>query len=116
MTPWHLYIMAIMYIIAGIMHFITPKVYGSIIPSYIPNKKATVFWSGIAEIIVGVGILFISTRFIAIWGIIIMLFVFFSVHIDMLSNKKHKDKFPRWVLWLRIPLQFVLIYWAYSYL
>lgn len=114
--PWHFYVMSIMYILAGIMHFIKPRVYGAIMPSYIPNKKGMVFWSGVAEVAGGVGLLFEETRAIAIWGIIAMLIVFFTVHIDMLSNEKLKGKFPMWVLWMRLPLQFGLIYWAYQYL
>lgn len=114
--PWHFYLMAAMYILAGFMHFIKPKVYGAIMPPYIPFKRAMVFWSGVAEVILGVGLLFEQTRAIAIWGIIAMLIVFFTVHIDMLTNEKHKGKFPIWLLWLRLPLQFGLIYWAYQYL
>ncbi|TVZ51563.1 DoxX family protein [Dokdonia sp. Hel_I_53] len=114
--PWHLYLMAAIYIIAGTMHFITPKVYGAIMPSYIPNKRAMVFWSGIAEIAGGVGLLFEETRAIAVWGIIVMLIIFFTVHIDMLSNERLKGRYPKWLLWARIPLQFGLIYWAYIYL
>ncbi len=114
--PWHFYVMSIMYILAGIMHFIKPRVYGAIMPSYIPNKKGMVFWSGVAEVAGGVGLLFEETRAIAIWGIIAMLIVFFTVHIDMLSNEKLKGKFPVWALWMRLPLQFGLIYWAYQYL
>lgn len=113
---WHLYIMAAMYIIAGVMHFIKPRVYGAIMPPYIPYKKAMVFWSGVAEVVLGVGLLFDTTRVFAVWGIILMLLIFFTVHIDMITNEKHKGKFPAWLLWLRLPLQFLLMYWAYQYL
>ena len=113
---WHYYLMAIIYILAGAMHFIRPKIYGSIMPPYIPYKRAMVFWSGVAEVLLGVGLLFIETRVISLWGIILMLTVFFTVHIDMLRNEKTKKMFPTWLLWLRLPLQFGLIYWAYQYL
>lgn len=113
---WHLYLMAGMYIAAGCMHFIKPKIYGAIMPSYIPNKRAMVFWSGVAEIVGGLALLFESTRTIAIWGIIAMFIVFFTVHIDMLSNKKFNKPYLKLMLWLRLPLQFGLIYWAYNYL
>ncbi|RMB60450.1 hypothetical protein EAX61_06405 [Dokdonia sinensis] len=116
MTPWHLYFMAGMYIIAGLMHFIKPKAYGAIMPKYIPAKRAMVFWSGVAEVVLGIGLCFEQTRTIAIWGIIAMLAVFMTVHIDMLTNEKLKTKFPMWAIVLRIPLQFGLMYWAYFYL
>jgi uncharacterized membrane protein len=114
--PWHLYLMAAVYIFAGFMHFIKPKVYLRIMPRYLPFHKQLVYLSGIAEIILGVGLLFSSTKDIAIFGIIAMLIVFLLVHFYMLSSKKAGAGFPKWALLLRLPLQFALIFWAYSYL
>ena len=114
--PYHFYIMAVMYILTGLMHFIKPKVYIPIMPGYTPAKKAMIFWSGIAEVALGVGLLFSQTRVIAIWGVILILIIFFTVHIDMLTNENIKGKIPVWFIWLRLPMQFGLIYWAYFYL
>ncbi|MDT0606919.1 DoxX family protein [Croceitalea rosinachiae] len=114
--PWHLYLMAAIYIFAGIMHFIKPKVYLRIMPQYLPNHKALVFWSGVAEIILGIGLCFSATKNFSIWGIIAMLIIFFVVHFYMLSNEKAAVGVPKWILILRIPLQFALIYWASRYL
>lgn len=113
--PWHLYVMAGMYILAGSFHFINPKMYMRIMPSYLPKHKLLVYLSGVAEIVLGVGLCFAETKNIAIWGIIAMLAVFFLVHFYMLSPESG-IKYPKWLLWLRIPLQFLLMYWAYSYL
>jgi len=114
--PWHIYLMACMYVFAGIMHFVKPKVYLRIMPRYLPNHKALVFWSGLAEIGLGIGLCFSTTKDWAIWGIIAMLTVFLLVHFYMLSGKKAAAGIPRWILLLRIPLQFGLMYWAYWYL
>ncbi len=116
MTPWHLYLMAAMYIVAGLMHFIKPRAYTSIMPRYIPAPKSMVFLSGLAEVILGVGCIFVTTRTLSLWGIILMLIAFLPVHIDMLSNEKIKKKVPAWFIWLRLPMQFGLMYWAYFYL
>ncbi|WP_350291284.1 hypothetical protein [uncultured Croceitalea sp.] len=110
--PWHLYLMAGMYSFAGIMHFIKPKAYTRIMPRYLPNHKVLVFWSGIAEVVLGIGLCFAK----AIWGIIAMLLVFLLVHFYMLSSEKASAGIPKWILILRIPLQFGLMYWAYWYL
>jgi uncharacterized membrane protein len=114
--PWHLYLMAAMYIVAGLFHFIKPKMYMRIMPSYLPNHRALVYLSGIAEIILGLGLCFSPFRDLAIYGIIVMLLIFLSVHFYMLSGKKAAAGLPRWVLVLRIPLQLGLIYWAWWYL
>ncbi len=116
MAPWHLYLMAGMYIIAGVMHFVKPKVYLPIMPSYIPAHKTMVSLSGVAEITLGILLFFEQTRDIALWGIIAMLIIFFTVHIDMFTNERIKKTIPMWIIILRIPLQFGLIFWAYWYL
>ncbi len=114
--PWHLYLMATIYTFAGLMHFIKPKAYLRIMPRYLPNPKLLVTLSGIVEIMLGIGLCFPSTKDLAISGIIAMLAVFLLVHFYMLSSKKAGAGIPQWVLLLRIPLQFGLMYWAYWYL
>lgn len=113
---YHFFIMSFMYIALGIMHFIKPKPYTVMMPKYIPAHKAMIFWSGMAEVALGIALLFEQTRVLAIWGIILMLTIFLTVHIDMLTNTKIKGKVPRWFIWLRLPMQFGLMYWAYFYL
>ncbi len=115
-TPWHLYLMAGMYVVAGLMHFIYPKAYLRIMPRYLPNPKLLVFLSGLAEIILGIGLGFDKIRDYSIYGIIVMLMVFLLVHFYMLSGEKASAGIPKWILILRIPLQFGLMYWAYIYL
>ncbi len=113
---WHLYVMAAIYIFAGIMHFIKPKMYMRIMPRYIPNHQLMVSLSGIAEILLGVGLLFSVTKAFSIYGIIAMLAVFLLVHFYMLTSEKAAAGIPKWILLLRIPMQFGLMYWAWWYL
>lgn len=114
--PWHLYLMSGMYIFAGIMHFIKPKAYMRIMPRYLPNHKLLVYSSGLAEIFLGIGLCFPFTKNPAIYGIILMLTVFLLVHFYMLSGDKASAGIPKWILILRIPIQFGLMYWAWWYL
>ena len=114
--PWHLYLMSAMYILAGLMHFLKPKMYLRIMPRYLPAHKSLVLLSGLAEILLGVGLMFPETKDLSIYGIILMLIVFLLVHFYMLSSEKAGAGVPRWALLARIPLQFVLIWWAWFYL
>lgn len=116
MYPWHLYVMAAIYILAGVMHFIKPTTYLRIMPRYLPHPKILVKVSAIIEIILGIGLCFPFSKNLAIAGIIAMLTVFLLVHFYMLSSKKAGSGIPHWLLILRIPLQFALMYWAYWYL
>ena len=108
--------MAGMYILAGVFHFLKPKAYLRIMPRYLPQPKLLVYLSGTAEILLGIGLFFDETKNLAIYGIILMLLVFLLVHFYMLSSKKAAAGIPVWALILRLPLQFVLIWWAYFYL
>jgi len=70
--------------------------------------------SGIAEMILGIGLLFTATRQLSAYLIIAMLVVFFAVHIPHLITPPKMANGKYWVLILRIPMQFLLIYWAYA--
>jgi uncharacterized membrane protein len=113
--PWDLYAMAAMYIIAGILHFVKPEAYMRIMPKYLPNHRELVYASGIAEIALGIGLCIPQLKKIAIIGVILMLVVFLMVHFYMLRGEKEGAGIPKWILLLRIPLQFGLMYWAWWY-
>ena len=115
MIPWHQYVFALIFILAGLNHFRSPKLYERIIPSYIPAGKTMVYLSGILEIALGILLLVPKTQSLAAWGIIVLMVLFLPVHVYMVQNKKAILKMPKWALILRLPLQFVLIYWAYLY-
>jgi uncharacterized membrane protein len=110
-----LIIMALLYLGAGINHFRVPKFYERIVPSYFKNKKFINEASGVAELILGIGLLIPATSTLAAWGVIALLVAVFPAHIYQLQQKGAGMKVPMWALWLRIPLQFVLIAWAYWY-
>ncbi|PIB32462.1 hypothetical protein BFP78_11550 [Gaetbulibacter sp. 5U11] len=114
--PWHLYLMGLLYAFAGMLHFIKPKMYMRVMPRYLPNHKLLVILSGIAEVILGITICIPTLKNTSIYLLIIMLLLFLMVHIYMLTEKKASVGIPKWILILRIPLQFGLMYWAFWYL
>lgn len=107
--------MALVYIIAGLNHFRTPKLYKKIIPSYLPNPCLLNQLSGIAEIVLGIALFIPELRPYAAWGVIALLIAVFPTHVYMFQNKKASMGLPKVVLLLRMPLQLLLIYWAYLY-
>ena len=116
MLPWHQYILGLLFVVAGAFHFQKPKLYLKIMPSYLPWPSTLVAVSGITEMIAGFLLLNPETQTIGAWGIILQLIAFLPVHIHMLQHKEASLKLPKWVLLLRIPLQFGLVYWAYQYI
>ncbi|MCB0457922.1 MAG: DoxX family membrane protein [Flavobacteriaceae bacterium] len=115
MLPWHQYLLGILFIVAGFFHLQKPKIYEKIMPPYIPSHKSMVLISGIVEMILGFMILNPVTQKLSAWGIIILLVLFLPIHVYMLQEKEASLKLPKWVLILRFPLQFLLVYWAFQY-
>lgn len=108
-----IYLQAFLYIVAGINHFVSPRMYLAIMPPYVPAHRFMVFASGLAEIVLGAGLLFSGTRTLAAWGLILLLLAVFPANIYMATSERF-HKFPAWLRWLRLPLQGVLIWWAYQ--
>lgn len=92
--PWHLYLMALLYIFAGFMHFIKPKMYMRIMPRYLPKHLSLIYISGLVEVFIGFGLCFTSSKDYAIYALIAMLTVFLLVHFYMLSSKKRRLVYP----------------------
>jgi uncharacterized membrane protein len=115
---WHvlsLYFMAALYFIAGINHFIHPKAYMSIMPPYIPFPKELVFITGAMEIGCALLLLPSFSRRIAAWGIILLLIAVFPANIQMSLNYYRENNPYFWLTLLRLPLQILLIWWAYKF-
>ncbi|WP_432673134.1 DoxX family protein [Flavobacterium sp. SM2513] len=113
--PWHLYLMAILYIVAGLNHFRNPRLYLKIIPPYFPNPKLLNYLSGTAEVILGIGLCIPMLSEISAWGIIALLVVVFPANLFMYMNKKAALGLSKTILLIRLPLQIVLMIWAYYY-
>lgn len=113
--PWHLYLMAVLYILAGLNHFRKPKFYEKIIPPFIPYKNYVNELIGFVEILFGIYLFIPMFSNLAAWSIIGLLVIIFPANIYMLINKKASLGIPTWILLVRLPLQFILIYWAYQY-
>lgn len=102
---------ALLFMFAGIVHIIKPKIFKHFIPDYLP-KKLINYSVGIVEFIFGLGLLFSSTAKNAAVGILFLLILFLPIHIwDATKIKPAIGK--KWVAYLRIPLQFLLLYFIY---
>ena len=113
--PWHLYVMALIYLFAGINHFRKPQIYYKIIPPFITNKKFINELSGLLEIMLAIYLCVPIFSNLAAISIMILLLFLFPANIYMVIEEKASLGLPKWVLYLRLPLQIVLIYWAYQY-
>jgi uncharacterized membrane protein len=116
------YVMGVFYAAAGMLHFVAPTVYARVVPPQFPRPVALVYLSGIAEVVLGIGVLLRRTQRRAAWGIIALLIAVFPANVHMVTSNVATDAVPGWAegptraaMWVRLPLQAVLICWAWWY-
>ncbi len=109
------YLFGIFFVLAGINHFANSAFYLRLMPPYLPWHLFLVNLSGLCEI--GLGILLLIPKFTSLagWGLIALLIAVFPANIHMAINPQLFPEFSPLLLWLRLPLQFGLIAWAYWY-
>lgn len=111
------WVLAIGMIGAGINHFLSPASYIAMMPEELPAHAELVALSGVAEIAGGLGLLIARTQKLAAWGLIALLVAVFPANVNMAWNDLPLGgkPVPTWMLWARLPLQALLIAWAYWY-
>ncbi|MCB0221312.1 MAG: DoxX family membrane protein [Chrysiogenetes bacterium] len=121
-TPFRWWL-GVVFLSAGIGHFVSADFFLEIMPEWIPFHEACVYLSGIAEISLGTALQIPKFRRQAAWGIIALLVVVFPVNINMaLTGQTQLQHAPDFLppiseagLWVRLPIQFILMAWAWWY-
>ena len=105
--------MSMFYISVGIKHFINVDWFMKIMPPYLPYHKELVYLSGAFEIILGIMLVFESTRFLAGWGLILFLIAVFPANIYLAQTNGAALNTSPAIAWGRLPFQAVFIALAY---
>lgn len=107
-------VLGVFVLLAGVMHFANPDFFNEIVPPWLPPNEA--FWtylSGIAEVIIGIMLLRASTRrrgaLAAMWLFVLV----YPANLYMTWDWRDRPASEQLVSWLRLPLQFVIIWWAW---
>lgn len=100
-------------IAAGINHFVMPRTYEQIMPRSLPAHRPLVYASGVAEIAAGAATLHPATRRAGGLLLIATLLAVFPANVQMPLHPDRYPTIPRWALWARLPLQGVMIWWAW---
>ena len=109
------WLFGVLFILAGLNHFRDPAFYVNIMPPYLPWHRELVAISGVAEVALGVMLLFRRWAATAGWGLIALLVAVFPANLHMAVHPELYPSISPVALWLRLPLQGVLIAWAYGY-
>jgi uncharacterized membrane protein len=114
--------MSALYFVAGVSHFRRPKMYERIVPPQFPRPRELVYLSGVVELLLALGLLSRRTRRQSAWGIVALLLAVFPANVYMATHDVLGDAVPEErkravdvALWLRLPLQGVLVAWAWWY-
>jgi len=108
-------LMGVAYVLAGVNHFAHPDFYLQMMPDYLPWHAFLVQLSGAAEVLLGVLVLVPRTRRLAAWGVIALLIAVFPANLNMALHHDAFPDVPALGLYIRLPVQLVLIAWAYWY-
>ncbi len=108
-------VLAAFFVIAGVLHFLKPAFYLQIMPPYLPGPLVLVYLSGACEIVGGCAVLWAATRRWAGLALIVLLIAVFPANIQMAVHPEPLAGWdvPLWLLWLRLPMQGVLIAWVW---
>lgn len=108
-------VLAVFFIAAGVNHFISPDIYLPMMPDYLPWHLTLIYASGVAEVAGGIGICIPRLRRAAGWGLIALLVAIFpaNLHMALHDIPLNGNQLPAWLLWTRLPVQLLLIAWAY---
>jgi uncharacterized membrane protein len=115
--------LAVIMMAMGVLHFTHGATFASIMPDYLPWHLPLVYLSGVFEFALGVGLLVERTRSLSAWGLIALFVAVYPANIHMALHPElpiaglpaDMPHPPALALWLRLPLQFVFIWWAAKY-
>jgi uncharacterized membrane protein len=104
------FLMAALFVGAGVLHIARPRGFVKIVPVQLPNPELLVSISGIAEVLGGVGLLVPPVRRAAGTGLIALLLAVFPANVNMAVHADTLARgLPEWLVWARLPLQPALI-------
>ena len=107
------YLLAGVFVVAGVTHFLAPKPYESIVPAPFPPRE-TVYASGVVELALAAGLSIRRTRSLTGKVAALFLLAVWPANIKMALDGGRFGDAPVAVTWARVPLQIPLILWAWA--
>ena len=104
---------SLLYIAAGLNHFINPDFYLRMMPPYLPWPTLLHLTAGVLEVVGGALLLFPPLRHWAAWGLVLLLLAVYPANLHVAFNHHLYPEIPLLFHWIRLPLQFLLIAWAW---
>ena len=100
---------------AGVTHFVNPTFFDAIVPPWMPFGER--FWtivSGIAEVLIGIGVLRRSTRKRAALAAFVLFVAVYPANLYMAWDWRDRPFGDQLISFGRLPFQFLFFAWALS--
>jgi uncharacterized membrane protein len=111
-VTWSQRLLAVFFMAAGLLHFLRPGMYEEIVPDYMPAHRELVLVSGGAEIAGALALIPPRTRRVGGFWLIGLLVAVFPANLHMALHPDRYPGLPPALLWARLPLQPLAIWWA----
>ena len=113
--PKHLirFILGLFFVLAGLNHFRVPSAYAAMMPAWVPWPAGVSAIAAIGEILGGIGVMLPEYRRAAGWCLVALLIAVFpaNLHAALMGHVEGFSYSPG-MLWVRLPLQAVLVAWV----
>jgi uncharacterized membrane protein len=109
------YTLGLSFVAAGLNHFIHTDFYLKIMPPYLPWHLFLVYVTGFFEATLGAALLIKRSARAAAWGLLALLVAVYPANIHMALNPHLYPEYNQALLWVRLPIQIVLMAWVYWY-
>jgi uncharacterized membrane protein len=112
-------LLSVLLVTAGALHFVATDLFAQIVPPMLPAPEVIVWLSGVAEIAIGLGLMFRRTRRIAAVLAVALFVAVFPANLYMAMAHLEIRGLPAWLpqptetgRWMRLPFQALLVGWA----
>jgi uncharacterized membrane protein len=107
--------LALVFLFTALGHFAQPKSMAEMLPTWVPGRKSIIYITGVLEIAGAIGLLIPQFTWLAGICLIAFLVLVLPSNIYAAVNRVGMgghDQGPAY-LWVRVPLQLILIGWTY---
>ena len=83
-------------------------------PTYLPYHLELVFISGVFEVLGGLGLFVPKLNQLSVFGLLALLIAVYPANINMAMHPEITPEIPVLLMYFRLPLQFLLMYWVWT--
>lgn len=110
--------LGVVFLFTGVGHFVMTVPMSEMLPPWVPARIAIIYATGILELALGVLLFIPKARRLAGWIALLFLIAVFpaNVYASIIRHPMGGGEWGLMYLWVRAPLQLLLIGWAWCFL